>query len=68
MNFNENIRNKWKSQKKEGIYLLNFSYRRFSAIVYYLPLHKFWENKFENFSILIFDALFITDLWIIPEG
>ena len=26
------------------------------------------KNEFENFSILIFDALFITDLWIIPEG
>ena len=42
--------------------------RRFSAIVFYLPLHKFEKNKFENFSILISDALFITDLWIIPEG
>ena len=41
---------------------------RFSAIVCYIPLHKFEKNEFENFSMLIFDALFITDLRIIPEG
>ena len=43
-------------------YLIRRKHRRFSAIVFYLPLHKFEKNEFEIFSILIFDALFIRPL------
>ena len=35
-------------------------YRRFSAIVFYLPLHKFRENEFEVLDVQIF--LCVTQL------
>ena len=41
---------------------------RLSAILFYLPLHKFEKNEIEKFGILVFDVLFIRYLRIIPEG
>ena len=42
--------------------------RRFSAIMFYLPLHTFFEIGVEIFGFLNFDASFIIDLSMILEG
>ena len=47
------------------------TFSRFLASVLKCSIYhctSFEKNKFEKFSILNFDASFITDLWIIPAG
>ena len=48
--------------EKNFIFLKQRTHRRFSAIVSIYHCTSFEKNVFENFSILIFDASFNTDL------